>query len=301
MNKQLALITPIGQYHQSEEQRIREQYALISDRFPEVETIALVHSGGPSEVRNLAAAKATADWLLFVDADVTIPTESIQYILNEISNSPHMLAGQIRVRTKTVKGHFYGLNQFLKKYKRINENSLLNQGAYFPAIDGACFLIKRDIFIKAGCFNHELNWNEDIDLTHRLLDFPGTIKIIPDAYCDEIFYQPSPFHFMARYYRSGRGMILFNAHYFNRSRLKNLYQTLDGLRRTCSSNLAHSESTEEKLFILLLRFLQFVGMIFHFMRPSHLGLNKALDSKAVVELDDNFFIKRNGQWINLKK
>lgn len=134
-------------------------------------------SYGPAIARNLGAAIATGDIILFLDADVTLLPQTIAKIETVFSQDMEMAA---------LIGSYDdnpGATNFLSQYKNIF-NHYTHQQANEEASTfwGACGAIRREIFETIGGFNesYHLPSVEDIELGYRLKEAGYQIRLCKD-------------------------------------------------------------------------------------------------------------------------
>lgn len=120
---------------------------------------------GPALARNLGAQHARGGILLFIDADVTVPADIIEDIVNSFQNLPDLDA---------LIGSYDDApfeSNFLSQYKNllhhyIHQTSKIQASTFW----GACGAIRRDVFLKMGGFDKRYRRPsiEDIELGYRL-------------------------------------------------------------------------------------------------------------------------------------
>ncbi|MDJ0600207.1 MAG: glycosyltransferase family 2 protein [Crocosphaera sp.] len=134
---------------------------------------------GPAAARNCGAELATADILFFIDADVTIHSDTIEKIAKVFQNDPQLAAliGSYDDQP--------GSNNFLSQYKNLfhhyNHQIGLEEASTFW---GACGAIKRGIFLKMGGFDESYRRPciEDIELGYRLKAKEYRIRLCKNIY-----------------------------------------------------------------------------------------------------------------------
>jgi glycosyltransferase involved in cell wall biosynthesis len=133
----------------------------VVESFKKVLDVYFVESPprGPAHGRNLGAAKAKGQWLLFLDADIDLDDASfIQKLLNGAkANGWSTSSGQLRVSGNSLLGKL-GHNQ-----------GYLNLMAHtrHPIMQGYCMLTLREVFEKLNGFNEKLQYGEDNDYAMR--------------------------------------------------------------------------------------------------------------------------------------
>ncbi len=126
-----------------------------------------------SKVRNTGAAAASGDVLVFVDADTTVPAETLQRVFQAVSGPgrfggaldtdyrPSKLASKIYLRAWRVVGRLAGLAQ------------------------GATQFCRREAFDALGGYDEALYMGEDVDFYQRLKRLArrrgGTVSFIDDV------------------------------------------------------------------------------------------------------------------------
>jgi glycosyltransferase involved in cell wall biosynthesis len=122
-------------------------------------------AGGPARARNAGAQVASGDILFFVDADITLHTDTLQQIVSIFGNQPDLAA---------LIGSYDdapGESNFLSQYKNLFHH-YTHQLAHEEASTfwGACGAIRRSIFLEIGGFDERFRYPsvEDIELGYRL-------------------------------------------------------------------------------------------------------------------------------------
>jgi glycosyltransferase involved in cell wall biosynthesis len=121
--------------------------------------------GGPAKARNLGAHNAKGDILLFIDADVTVPYDTIEKVVNFFQIFPDLDA-----LIGSYDDEPFETN-FLSQYKNllhhyVHQTSNREASTFW----GACGAIRREVFLKMGGFDKKYRRPsiEDIDLGYRL-------------------------------------------------------------------------------------------------------------------------------------
>jgi GT2 family glycosyltransferase len=129
------------------------------------QVVRLPTSGGPARARNLGAEMACGDILFFVDADVTLASDTLSQIAEIFRQQPDLAA---------LIGSYDdapGSANFLSQYKNLFHH-YTHQTARETASTfwGACGAIRRSVFATVGGFDPSYRYPsiEDIELGYRL-------------------------------------------------------------------------------------------------------------------------------------
>lgn len=138
--------------------------SLLAEEFGAT-VLRLPERNGPAQARNLGARKARGDILFFVDADIAIPSDTMEQIASIFGQDPGLSA---------LFGSYDdepGATGFLSQYKNLFHH-YIHQSAREEASTfwGACGAIRRNTFISLGGFNEHYRRPsiEDIELGYRL-------------------------------------------------------------------------------------------------------------------------------------
>ena len=121
--------------------------------------------GGPAQARNFGASAARGEILLFLDADVAVPPETLHQVVQIFKNQPDLdaLFGSYDDEP--------GAKQFLSQYRNllhhyIHQTSRDDASTFW----GACGAVRRDVFFAVGGFSERYPKPsiEDIELGYRL-------------------------------------------------------------------------------------------------------------------------------------
>ena len=120
----------------------------------------LVDGGLPAIGRNNGAKLARGEWLLFLDADVVLPSDFLEKAVKEIENSGFVAAScliQPLSERKIDKFLHNAVNLYFKMTETI-----------FPHAPGFCIFVKREVHELIGGFNEKIKLAEDHDYVFRI-------------------------------------------------------------------------------------------------------------------------------------
>lgn len=148
----------------------------LAERFG-ARVLRLPTTGGPARARNAGAQVANGDILFFVDADVTIRSDTIDLVRQRFQDQSHLAA---------LIGSYDdepGADNFLSQYKNLfhhytHQNALEKASTFW----GACGAIRRSVFHAVGGFDESYRKPciEDIELGYRLRKAGYSIRLCKD-------------------------------------------------------------------------------------------------------------------------
>lgn len=128
---------------------------------------------GPAKARNVGAEVANSDILFFVDADVTVHTNTITLVKQQFQQFPELAAliGSYDDQP--------GATNFLSQYKNLFHHYTHQISSDVASTFwGACGAVRRSAFIAVGGFNEACrNRVEDIELGYRLKQHSYAIRL----------------------------------------------------------------------------------------------------------------------------
>jgi glycosyltransferase involved in cell wall biosynthesis len=142
-----------------------------------VRVVKLPAKRGPARARNAGAEASQAHILFFVDADVIIPSDSIERIRSIFDSEKDLAALIGSYDEEPAEANFHS------QYKNLFHHYVHQHGrAEASTFWGACGAIRREIFLKAGGFDpsYERPSIEDIELGYRLKAASQRIRLLPD-------------------------------------------------------------------------------------------------------------------------
>ena len=130
---------------------------------------------GPAVARNLGAAAAHGELLLFIDSDVEVPVDLIQQVQNCFSADPEVDA---------IIGSYDadpGTEDFLSVYRNLLHHYVHQEASEDASTFwGACGAIRRRVFLRVGGFDERFRRPsiEDIELGYRLKGAGARIRLV---------------------------------------------------------------------------------------------------------------------------
>ena len=130
--------------------------------------------GGPGRARNLGAAKARGDILLFIDADVAISPQTVGTVQMIFSLEPEIAALFGSYDDEPAEPNFISQYRNLLHHY-VHQQGLVDASTFW----GGCGAIRRDIFLAIGGFDERYVKPsvEDIDLGYRLRNAGHSIRL----------------------------------------------------------------------------------------------------------------------------
>lgn len=153
------------------------------DRLPELRIIDSSDKAGASHARNVAAAIATGDYLLFCDADDKVADHWIAALAHALK--AHDFVASRLVVEEINEPWVVASRPMIMETQR---EGLMNFLGYLPWAGAGTIGIKRSIFLEAGGFDESLSALEDVDFCWRV-QLAGT---------DLVFVREAEIHYRLR-------------------------------------------------------------------------------------------------------
>ena len=148
--------------------------AIVAKKFVGVKVLIELKKG-PNFARALGLSEATGDLVAHIDADNSLSDGWLKKVLNEFEKDKNLvcLSGPFLMR------EFSDLQNFLVKifyyiwYTFSLLNNLLKTGSM---VQGGNYIVRREVFEKAGGHNTKINfYGDDSDISRRIVKF-GKVK-----------------------------------------------------------------------------------------------------------------------------
>ena len=139
--------------------------------------VKLPARSGPGRARNIGAETSKSDILFFIDADVTIPPDSVERVRSIFETEKDLAALIGSYDEEPSEANFHS------QYKNLFHHYVHQHGrAEASTFWGACGAIRRDAFLKVGGFDpsYDRPSIEDIELGYRLKVASQKIRLLPD-------------------------------------------------------------------------------------------------------------------------
>jgi hypothetical protein len=137
--------------------------------------VVLDERGGPARARNAAARVAQGDVLFFVDADVTLPADTVARVVAALADHPDHAA---------IVGSYDdapAAPNFLSQYKNL-AHRFVHQTAHEEACAfwSACGAVRHDAFVRVGGYDEHYRRSsiEDIEFGSRLIASGERIRMV---------------------------------------------------------------------------------------------------------------------------
>lgn len=148
-------------------QTIKPKEIIVSDAFSidQTRNIAkkfncqIIKGGLPAKARNNGAKLASEEILLFLDADVVLPSAFLERTITEMNERKLDLASCFITPRSSLRVDQF-LHKFANQYMRVTQK-------FHPHIPGACIFVKKAVHEKIGGFDESLILAEDHDYIRR--------------------------------------------------------------------------------------------------------------------------------------
>ena len=173
-----------------------DSLVVLNKKFPAVKVIAFEQNYGFAEGYNKALWRLDADYFVLLNSDVEVTENWLQPLLDYMNEHGNVAACQPKIRSYHKKDYFEyagAAGGFIDRFGypfcrgRILGKLEKDDGQYDDVVPvfwatGACFLIRSEVFWKAGGFDAQFFAHmEEIDLCWRLQKFGYELVCIPQS------------------------------------------------------------------------------------------------------------------------
>lgn len=129
----------------------------------------------PPHQRNVGARQAVGEYLVFIDADVTVPTQFTQKVESTIRSKKGLV---FRPNMMPDDSKYPEINMLFAVWNTVAELSFFTDT---PVGDGVCMIFERNFFLHIGCFDEEVELAEDHEIMRRTAMWGVRPRAINDA------------------------------------------------------------------------------------------------------------------------
>ena len=138
--------------------------------------VSVTGERSPARARNAGAAASRNDWILFIDADCTVPPDLLDaYFARPVAPAVGALAGEVHADDGTTLAARYGAARgFLGQQAHLAHS-------FLPRAVAANLLVRREAFLALGGFYEGVRAAEDTDFSWRLQRAGWTLELRTEA------------------------------------------------------------------------------------------------------------------------
>ena len=149
----------------------------LKTKFPEIKVIEIKKNAGYARANNIGVKKALGKYVLLMNNDTTATPSFVTPLVDamEMDSSIGIIQPQIRSmiypNLLDSVGSFFTFTGFLYHFGYMKPHTLnkYNKDLFAYSIKGACFIMRRDDYIKLGGFDEDfVCYVEESDLCHRV-------------------------------------------------------------------------------------------------------------------------------------
>mgnify|MGYP003334644178 CR=1 FL=1 len=148
---------------------------------PRTHVIYNSYNAGFGTACNIGAGKSETEFILFLNPDCRLKTDTIEKLLSAAVKYPELVAANPVFEDRKGKLTFKRKSSLIPK-KQWMQKSLPGTDFSVPVLLGAAFFVRAEKFHKIGGFDENIFlFFEDDDLSLRLSNSPGALKVIHKA------------------------------------------------------------------------------------------------------------------------
>lgn len=163
----------------------------LKTKFPEIKVIEIKKNVGYARANNMGVKKALGKYVLLMNNDTTATPSFVTPLVDtmEMDSSIGIIQPQIRSMIcpdlLDSVGSFFTFTGFLYHFGYMKPHTLnkYNKDLFAYSIKGACFIMRRDDYIKLGGFDEDfVCYVEETDLCHRMWLSGKKVMYLPTSF-----------------------------------------------------------------------------------------------------------------------
>ena len=196
----------------------------IVKTFPQV-TLLQEPKQGRSFARNKGIHESEADYICFIDADVILEQDWLEYMVSKMEQSALYGGGESHVSVRV--SDESDLFMQLRAGNKVGRELMLQMRSYdYPMLNSAACIYRRKALVEINGFDENLNSYEDIDLSRRVALNGWILYTEKNAKAYSFNNRANVFGFGRRYFQLGQNRFLFNLKWSARSATEQFSQEL---------------------------------------------------------------------------
>ncbi len=154
-----------------------DSWKFLKENYPKIKVVEIKKNRGYAGANNFGIKKATGKYILLLNNDTKVTPNFLQILVNDLEEDLSIGAVQPQIRSlinpnlldsvvsyQTSSGFLYHFG-YMKSFK----NKKYQKKLYAFSIKGACFLMKREDYVKLGGLDEDfVCYVEETDLCHRI-------------------------------------------------------------------------------------------------------------------------------------
>lgn len=165
--------------------KVAEDFSIKFNKFIFVSS----KSRGVSHQRNVGGAKASGEWLVFMDADDRLPKNYVEMLLNDVEKNIKVDVFTTWCDVDSSKP----VDKWIAKF--INIGFEIGKSAKYPMVMGSLIGVRKKVFEKVGGFSEEVSFREDSDFVQ---------DCVKKGFFFDVYQKPKYVYSLRRTRRMGR-------------------------------------------------------------------------------------------------